>query len=182
MTDPRFGAAFVAAALSPFLAAGVPEPDTYRMDDYRAPVPDTVSGGRVIHTEELKAAIGRGGVVLIDVLPAPRRPEGMKPDAAWMPLPRRDIPGSVWLPDVGRGALSPALEAWFRAELSQATGGNMAKPIVIYCLNQCWMSWNATKRAASFGYSNIAWYPEGTDGWAAANLPLAEATPAPGEP
>ena len=35
----------------------------------------------------------------------------------------------------------------------------------------------ATKRALSLGYSDVAWYREGTDGWAAAGLPLQEATP-----
>jgi rhodanese-related sulfurtransferase len=41
------------------------------------------------------------------------------------------------------------------------------------------MSWNAAKRALAMGYSNVAWYPEGTDGWAAADLPLQQATPVP---
>jgi rhodanese-related sulfurtransferase len=36
------------------------------------------------------------------------------------------------------------------------------------------MSWNAAKRALSYGYTNVAWYPEGTDGWQRANLPLAD--------
>jgi rhodanese-related sulfurtransferase len=30
------------------------------------------------------------------------------------------------------------------------------------------------KRALSYGYTNVAWYPEGTDGWQRANLPLAD--------
>ncbi|MEA1648849.1 hypothetical protein UAJ10_07440 [Nitrospirillum sp. BR 11164] len=38
------------------------------------------------------------------------------------------------------------------------------------------MSWNATKRAAGYGYTNVAWYPDGVDGWRAAGLPLATAT------
>jgi rhodanese-related sulfurtransferase len=41
------------------------------------------------------------------------------------------------------------------------------------------MSWNAAKRALSYGYTNIAWYREGTDGWAAALLPLEEVQPEP---
>ena len=41
------------------------------------------------------------------------------------------------------------------------------------------MSWNAAKRAISYGYSNVHWYPEGTDGWAEAGLPLAGAEPVP---
>lgn len=158
-------------------AAPVPEPEGYRLDGYRAPTPATVRGGRVLHTDDLRAAIARGGVVLIDVLPAPRRPPGLAPNALWMPAPRMDIPGSVWLPDVGRGALAPGMEAWFRARLDALTGGDHARPLVFYCLRDCWMSWNATKRAAAYGYVEAAWYPEGSDGWAQAGLPLARATP-----
>jgi PQQ-dependent catabolism-associated CXXCW motif protein len=51
--------------------------------------------------------------------------------------------------------------------------------LVLYCLANCWMSWNAAKRALSLGYSDVAWYPEGTDGWFAALLPLEDATPEP---
>lgn len=158
-------------------AAGVPEPDGFRMDAYRAPVPDSVHGGRVMHTEALKAMLAAGGAVLIDVLPAPRRPEGMRPDAPWLPVPHRDLPGSVWLPDVGRGTLSPELDAWFRGELSRLTGGDKGRPVVLYCLADCWMSWNAAKRAAGYGYTNVVWYPDGVDGWQAAGLPLAQVSP-----
>ena len=41
------------------------------------------------------------------------------------------------------------------------------------------MSWNAAKRALSLGYSNVAWYPEGTDGWSFYSLPTQEAEPEP---
>ncbi len=33
----------------------------------------------------------------------------------------------------------------------------------------------------TMGYPNVAWYPQGTEGWEAAGLPLQEAKPAPGE-
>ena len=59
------------------------------------------------------------------------------------------------------------------------TGGDRAKPLVFYCLADCWMSWNATKRAASYGFRNVSWYPDGSDGWHAAGLPLQEAHPEP---
>ncbi|HEM46079.1 MAG TPA: PQQ-dependent catabolism-associated CXXCW motif protein, partial [Alphaproteobacteria bacterium] len=36
-------------------------------------------------------------------------------------------------------------------------------------------------RALSWGHSDVYWYPEGTDGWAAAGLPLEESTPVPRE-
>ncbi len=37
------------------------------------------------------------------------------------------------------------------------------------------MSWNAAKRALALGYQNVAWYPDGTDGWHEAGLPLQDA-------
>ena len=157
--------------------AGVPEPDGYRLDDYRAPVPETVKGAWVVHPKALRALLKHGPVLLIDVLPAPRRPEGMAPNQPWMPVPRRDIPGSVWLPEVGRGALSPAVEQWFRDRLTDLTQGNKNRRVVFYCLSQCWMSWNATKRAVAYGYRRAYWYPDGSDGWEQAGLALAEARP-----
>jgi len=160
----------------------VPEPPDYRTDDYRAPVPATVAGGRAIATDEAERLWREKRAVFVDVLPAPRRPEGLKPDALWKPLPRRDIPGSVWLPDVGRGALAEPLDAYFRSALERATGGSKSAPLVLYCLADCWMSWNATKRAAAYGYTQLFWYRDGTTGWEAAALPMEEATPAAGRP
>src|SRR5258706_1216119 len=61
--------------------------------------------------------------------------------------------------------------------LACARGGNNETLLVIYCQADCWMSWNAAKQALSYGYTNVAWYPEGTDGWQRANLPLADSQP-----
>jgi rhodanese-related sulfurtransferase len=41
------------------------------------------------------------------------------------------------------------------------------------------MSWNAAKRILTYGYANVAWYPEGTDGWERSGLALTEAQPEP---
>ncbi len=156
------------------------EPEGYRLDDYRAPTPETVPGGVVIDTEAAYQLWQAGGAIWVDVLPAPRRPENLPPQALWMPVPRRNIPGSLWLPDVGRGALNPELEAYFRTHLEDATDGVHNRQIVFYCLAECWMSWNATKRAAAWGYTNLYWYRDGIDAWEAARLPTADAEPAPG--
>jgi len=150
------------------------------MDDYRAPVPATVPGGIALDTEAAQELWKSGGAIWIDVLPAPRRPANLPPQSLWMPVPRRDIPGSLWLPDVGRGALSAELEAYFRAHLEEAVKADRDAAIVFYCLADCWMSWNATKRAASWGYTRLYWYRDGTDGWEAAKLPAVEAEPVPG--
>ena len=147
------------------------------MSDYRAPVPKTVQGRTPIQPKALQALIASDHPVLVDVLPAPIRPPDARPDRPWLPMPHRDIRGSLWLPDVGRGALSPSVDAWFRHRLDVATGGDHARQVVFYCLSSCWMSWNATKRAAAYGYTHAQWLEQGADGWEAAGLPVAVAVP-----
>jgi len=153
------------------------EPQGYRLDDYRAPTPTTVDGAIALDTASADKLWLSGDAVWIDVLPAPRRPANLPVSAVWIPVPHRDIPGSLWLPDVGRGALSPEFEAYFRDHLDAATGSRRDAAVVFYCLADCWMSWNAAKRAASWGYRQVYWYRDGTDGWEAAKLPLAEVEP-----
>ena len=150
----------------------VPEPEDYRMENFRAPVPETLAGATVDTTESVKALIDGDDVVLVDVLPRPPRPAALPEDTIWRPKPRRNIPGTAWLPNTGFGALSEEAEHYFQSNLERLTGGDKSRPLVIYCQADCWMSWNAAKRAVSYGYSNVHWYPEGTDGWAAAGLPV----------
>jgi PQQ-dependent catabolism-associated CXXCW motif protein len=168
--------AFMAAAhaqLNP------PEPDEYRADNYRAPVPATLGGARVLTTEQAETIWRAGSGSFIDVLPRPPKPQNLPEGTIWREKPRRNIPGSVWLPDTGYGKLAAATEDYLRRGLERASGGDNAKLLVIYCQADCWMSWNAAKRVLSYGYSNVAWYPEGTDGWEGADLPTAESQPEP---
>ncbi|HET7883717.1 MAG TPA: PQQ-dependent catabolism-associated CXXCW motif protein [Acetobacteraceae bacterium] len=167
-----FGAAML-------LAAAPPEPAGYRMDDYRAAVPDTLAGGTVLSTEAARALWQGRDAVFIDVLPQAPRPAGLPAGTIWRDKPRADIPGSIWLPDTGYGELAPVMQQYFERGLEQASGGDRNRMLVFYCLASCWMSWNAAKRALEIGYRNVAWYPEGTDGWAAADLPLEVRAPVP---
>ena len=148
------------------------------MDHYRGEVPDTLQGATVVHTAELARLIASEHPILIDVLPAPAPPADARPGLPRMPLPHQDIAGSVWLPDIGRGALLPDVEARFRARLARLTGGHMSVPVAFYCLQHCWMSWNAARRAVLLGYRNVLWYPDGVDGWQAAGLPMTVNRPA----
>jgi PQQ-dependent catabolism-associated CXXCW motif protein len=160
----------------------VPEPPGYQMDDYRGAVPATLSGAAVIDTEAAARLWREKSALFVDVFPRQPRPK-LPPGTIFREKPRRSIPGSIWLVDVGYGALTPEMNAYFENGLRQATGGNKAKRLVFFCLANCWMSWNAAKRALSYGYSNVIWYPEGTDGWADFDLPLQliEPMPRPGE-
>ncbi len=170
--------AFLALAIpAAARAAGVAEPDGYRMDDFRAPVPATLKGATVLDTDTAERLWQSGQALFIDVLPAPERPPNMAPGTLWLPRARHNIPRSLWVADVGFGQLSERLETYFRRALDKATGGDKERPLVFYCLADCWMSWNAARRAMSYGYARVHWYPEGTDGWAAAGLALAAGKP-----
>ena len=160
-------------------AADVPEPENYRLEDYRTPTPATLRGAKTIATEEAEKLWRGGAASFVDVLPRPPRPRNLPEGTLWHDKPRPDIPGSVWLPDTGYGELAPDMADYFARELLKATAGDRARLVVLYCLADCWMSWNAAKRALQIGYSNVAWYRDGTDGWLAAGLPLQEATPEP---
>jgi PQQ-dependent catabolism-associated CXXCW motif protein len=155
------------------------EPTDYRMGDYRAPVPATLRGATVLSTDEARARWERHDAVFVDVLPQVPRPVGLPASTIWREKPREDVPGSIWLPDTGYGALAPMMEQYFRHALEQASDGNRDRTLVFYCLANCWMSWNAAKRAITMGYTHVAWYPDGTDGWAADHLPLELRTPLP---
>ena len=71
----------------------------------------------------------------------------------------------IWLPNVGFGTLPPTMETYLREGLSEATGSDKGRAILFYCLERCWMSWNAAKRALALGYRKVLWYPASTDGW-----------------
>jgi len=160
-------------------AGVVPEPKSYRMDDYRSATPRTLAGATVIGTERAFELWSDRKAAFVDSLPQAPKPEGLPKNAVWRQAPRFDIPGSVWLPDTGFGALSDKMQRYFETGLAQATANDKAKPLVFYCLANCWMSWNGAKRALTLGYTNVFWYPEGTDGWAAAGHALEEAKPQP---
>ena len=174
-------AVLAALALAPVARAQelVLEPEGYRTEDYRSPVPETLTGARVVTAAEAETIWRARSGVFIDVLPRPPKPLNLPAGTIWRDRPRQNIPGSIWLPDTGYGQLAEAMETYLRQGVERASGGNRAALIVVYCQANCWMSWNAAKRIVSWGYSNVAWFPDGTDGWERANLPTAESQPEP---
>ena len=150
----------------------VPEPAGYRMEKYRAVVPATLAGATVLSTAALERLIAERKPILIDVLSKQRKPKGRDQAQLWIEPKRENLPGSVWLPNVGLGELSPDLAEYFSTELMQLTEGDKSRPVVFYCDSNCWMSWNAAKRAmVELGYAQVYWYPDGVQGWKAAGQP-----------
>jgi PQQ-dependent catabolism-associated CXXCW motif protein len=154
-------------------AETVPEPDGYRLEDYRSPVPPTLAGATVLDTEAARALWEAGEAVFVDVLPSAPRPPDLPVGTIWQPPSRDTIAGATWLPNVGYGELAPETDTYFRENLERLVGGDTAHPIIFFCLSDCWMSWNAARRAMTeYGHERVFWYPPGTDGWEDAGLPL----------
>ena len=152
-------------------ATTVAEPAGYRSDPYRAPVPETLTGAEVVGDVAAHALWHSGRVPFVDVMPTPVRPPDLPEGTFWRDPPRESIKGAVWLPNTGYDALDDATQGYFFASLALLTKGDKDAPLVFFCMRDCWMSWNAGKRAIDSGYGRVFWYPGGSDGWAAAHWP-----------
>ena len=147
----------------------------YRITQYRSPTPATVDGAQTLDTEALQHLLKQTpSPILIDVY---RRPwlQGRFIDNE----PHANLPGSLWLANTGDGELDSTWQHYFTDHLRRATAGQAERPLVFYCRSDCWLSWNAVKRAAAMGYKHLYWYRDGLDAWEAANLPLQAARPEP---
>jgi len=155
----------------------------YRYAKYRAPTPLTVPQGNTISTGQLRKLIEEYQPILIDVQAVTMRPELADFEMDWLPsAPRESLPGAVWLPNVGYAELDPRIEAYFKYNLQALTAGNKSLPIVIFCVVDCWLSWNAVQRAAGYGYDQLYWYRGGTDSWEAKGYRLKQVDPKPLKP
>ena len=92
------------------------EPQSYRMEYFRAPTPRVPPGAQVLTTPEAAESRRSRKAAFIDVLPQTPRPANLPEGTLWRDKPRSAIPGSLWLADTGYGALNPAMEQYFRAK------------------------------------------------------------------
>lgn len=148
----------------------------YRIARYRAPVPHAPPGVHRIAPAAVTGLRPDRDAVLLDVMPA----EGgrRRDDGQWLlAVPRMSIAGAHWLPDTGRGSLTQPVAAWFQAGVAKLMRGRKDSMIVVFCLADCWMSWNAAKRLRELGYTDVWWLAEGTDGWSELGLPLRRVSP-----
>ena len=160
-------------------ARDVPEPEAYRTDDYRSPVPLTLKGARTIDADDAERIIGEGRALFIDVYPRAKKPPNLPKGTIWRDPTHMSIKGAYWLPNVGYGVLSDEFEDYFRTRLATLTGNDPARPVVFFCQRDCWMSWNAAKRALEWGYTDVLWFSEGTDAWQEAGFDLVKVDPVP---
>ena len=125
---------------------------TFRTDEYHAPTPRAIPGGRVVTTYELSQMLAQEPrPYVIDVLGG-----GV----------HRTIAGAFWMVGAGAGDMTPAEEKRFVEAMGKFSGGNKSQPLVFFCVDsQCWLSYNAALRAIAAGYTNVMWYRGGVAAW-----------------
>lgn len=168
----------VPAATASTDPAGLFDPATgMRRAALRAPVPGPPEGVREVTPAEALQLHADGEAWFIDVMPV----EGGVLDPASgirQPVaPRPTIPGALWHPGVGRAdAREPEIAA-FLARMQALARARPGQPFLVFCVADCWMSWNAALRLRRAGLGPVLWFGEGTDGWVAAGRRLAPVWP-----
>ena len=120
--------------------------EKYRGLPYHAPTSELAPlGVTKVSASKLKELLSRDEKpLLIDVYGAIFREESLDFDGAWLvSTPRKNIVGSVWLPNVGKEALKPIINIYFDKNLKELTNNDKHKQLVFYCIEDCWMAWNA---------------------------------------
>lgn len=161
--------------LLPIWAAGSElfNDDGYRATRYRSPTPASHEHAVTIGPQELQQLLqDRPDAALIDVYNNP-----------WLhghftlQEEHNNLPGSLWLANCGLGTLEEAWRPYCEGWLKQISGGDKNFPLVIYCRSDCWLGWNAARRAASWGYGQLYWLRDGIEGWADAGFELVRSEP-----
>lgn len=149
-----------------------------RIARYRGPTPDDIPLATRIDAAQARDLIAAGAAAIDVMAAAQSRYDEL--DGTWLVrAPRQSLPGAVWSPEVGRGTLSDEMTRYFADTLNRLTNGDRSRPIVVFCIADCWMGWNAAQRAARRGYDHVYWLRDGTDGWLDAGWPLEPAAPIP---
>lgn len=149
-------------------------PDTgMRIARQRAPTPEDIPGpARTVDAVEARRMIEAGALALDVAAAAQSRYDEL--DGTWLVSEERlSLPGAVWLPEVGRGVLDERMQAYLARNLPGAPSD-----IVVFCIADCWMSWNAAQRVAALGHA-VGWFRLGTDGWSEMGWPLERVDPVP---
>ena len=155
-------------------------PDTgLRIARQRAPTPDDIPGPATMVDAVTVAGLLQSGALAIDVFGA-LQSRYDELDGTWLVRgPRDTLPGAVWLPEIGRGVLTAEMQAYLASNLARLTHGDLARPVIVLCVADCWMSWNAAQRIADLGYSQVHWFRLGTDGWLDEGYTLMPVMPVP---
>ncbi|MCD6438281.1 MAG: sulfurtransferase [Halomonas sp.] len=144
----------------------------YRLPPFKAPVTAPLPGVTTLDDHAFQALLESPPVILVDVYALPWHNGLFLQDSAHL-----TIPGSIWLPNVGAASLEEEWIDYFTTALDTQRKRAEAAPLVFFCRADCWLSWNAARRAEAMGYEGLYWYPSGVDGWQASGHSLAAVCP-----
>ncbi|RJG08676.1 PQQ-dependent catabolism-associated CXXCW motif protein [Pseudomonas cavernicola] len=145
----------------------------YRLSQYRSPTPTSAEHATTLDTAALQQLLQRQPHArLIDVYRRQWLHGQFIEDEV-----HANLPASLWLANTGDGRLEPMWQVYFASNLQRVSQGDPHWPLVFYCRSDCWLGWNAVKRAHALGYDNLYWYRDGIDAWEQAGLPLQRAQP-----
>lgn len=151
----------------------------YRIEKQRSPTPDDIKLPAILIDANEVDRLIKNGALAVDVFGA-LQSRYDELDGTWLVSKARlSIPGAVWLPEVGRGVLEPQMQAYLEYNIKNLTDGSFDKPVIVFCVADCWMSWNASQRIAELGYKNVFWFRNGTDGWLDTDRTLEKVEPVP---
>lgn len=121
-------------------------------------MPTAIAGATIVSPREAKCAMDRFKDVVVIA-------------------PMRDVqqlPGAIPIISLATSADSHDADARFTPAVDGLTGGDHARPIIVYCHHtSCGYSYNAALHLRRLGYTNILWLREGLKGWHDAGYPLA---------
>ena len=143
-------------------------------------MPATLTGATRVSAQEVAQLRLDEDILIVDVIPEHIKPDDLAADQQWFPVPHTGVAGALWLPDVGYGSLSEITNNYFTSQLSSHTDNKKSHPVVFYCRTDCWMSWNAAKRAIAEGYKRVYWFADGIDDWQFEGFDTEILEPAPG--
>ena len=116
----------------------------YRIASYRGVIHEAPPGIHRLSDADAVRAHAGGKALFIDLTPAPGASRDPATGAWHLAEGHDTISGAHWFPNAGRGDADAATDRWLARGIARLTHGSRRRPIVAFCLADCWMSWNAS--------------------------------------
>ncbi len=149
--------------------------DGYRATHYRSPTPLSHDFAVTLTPEQLQQLLQeQPAAALIDAYNNPWLHGHFS-----MQKEHHNLPGTYWLANCGQGQLDADWQAYCQHWLQDISKGDKNAPLVMYCRADCWLGWNAARRAHEWGYTQLYWLRDGIEGWVEAGQTLERSQPLP---
>ena len=122
--------------------------------------PTSIAGVTIVSAQQAKC--------LVDKFPASVLVIGAMNDT-------QQLPDAYAVPSLSLPTQDAKFTKAIATEFTPLTGGNKARPIIIYCHHaSCQYSANGAEHLVNLGYTRVYWLRDGTSGWSAAGYALSK--------